>query len=129
MKKNLLLSAAVLSLAMLGGCAQVGTVVKKLDYATGTPVTDQQMQSFKKGKTTQDQVVAAIGYPSTKAEVTGKEVWSYPYTLIAALPFSPNKQETTVFEWSAKGVLLNFYKAGGAAGTTGNPLLDAANGK
>ncbi|WP_408601459.1 hypothetical protein [Pseudomonas sp. PLMAX] len=129
MKKNILLSAAVLSLAMLGGCAQVGSITKKLDYTTGTPVTDQQMQSFKKGKTTQDQVVAAIGYPASKAEVTGKEVWSYPYSLIAALPFQPNKQETTVFEWSSKGVLLNFYKAGGAAGKTGNALLDAANGQ
>jgi outer membrane protein assembly factor BamE len=129
MKKTLLLSAAVLSLAMLGGCAQVGALTKKLDYATGTPVTDQQLQSFKKGKTTQDQVVAAIGYPTSKAEVTGKEVWSYPYNLIAAMPFQENKQETTVFEWSSKGVLLNFYKAGGSAGSTGNPLLDAANGK
>ncbi|WP_338923893.1 outer membrane protein assembly factor BamE (plasmid) [Pseudomonas silesiensis] len=126
MKKNLLMSAAVLSLALLGGCAQVGTVVKKLDYATGTEVTDQQLKSFTKGKTTQDQVVAALGYPATKAEVTGKEIWSYPYTLIAALPFAPNKQETTVFEWSAKGVLLNFYKAGGSAGGSANPLLNAA---
>ncbi|WP_274644786.1 outer membrane protein assembly factor BamE [Pseudomonas serbica] len=127
MKKTLLLSAAVMSLALLGGCAQVNSVVKKMDYTTGTQVTDQQLQSFKKGKTTQDQVVAAIGYPASKAEVTGKEVWSYPYTLIAAMPFAPNKQETTVFEWNAKGVLLNFYKAGGSAGGSGNALLDAAN--
>lgn len=126
MKKNILLSAAVLSLAMLGGCAQVGSVMKKLDYTTGTEVTEQQMQGFKKGKTTQEQVVAAIGYPATKSEFKGKEIWTYPYTLIAAMPFAPNKQENTVFEWNSRGVLLNAYKSGGTPGQSGNALLNAA---
>lgn len=116
-------------LSLLGGCAQVAKLDETLSYKTGTFVTDQQVNSFQKGKTTQDQVVAAIGYPSDKLNVSGKEVWRYPYNKINAIPFAgQNESFTTVIEFNTKGVLMNAYKANGQQGKSGNALLDAANG-
>ncbi|EPL16091.1 hypothetical protein CF161_01230 [Pseudomonas sp. CF161] len=56
----------------------------------------------------------------------GKEVWTYTYTLIPALPFQPNKFENTVVEFDKKGVVVNAYKTGGTPGQSGNPLINAA---
>jgi len=104
---------------MLHGCSA-------LDYKSGTQVSSQQLAQFQKGKTTQQQVITAIGHPSKKTEVGGKEIWTYPYTKIAALPFALNTNESIVFEWSSKGALLDAYKSGGSPGELGNALLDAA---
>ncbi|WP_207390001.1 hypothetical protein [Phytopseudomonas daroniae] len=46
--------------------------------------------------------------------------------MISALPGAPNKNESTVFEWSKVGKLLDVYKINGGAGSNGNPLLKAA---
>ncbi|WP_455821163.1 hypothetical protein [Pseudomonas cerasi] len=113
------IAAIIFSLVTLTGCSA-------LDYKSGTQISNQQLATFQKGKTSQDDVVKAVGYPPKKDEVNEKEVWSYPYTKIAAFPFMPNSSETTVFEWSKKGVLLNAYKSGGTAASSDNPLLNAA---
>jgi len=42
------------------------------------------------------------------------------------LPFAPNVSESSLFEWSSKGVLLDVYKGGGTPGQLGNALLGAA---
>lgn len=118
--------AATLSVAMLSGCAQIKNVASSLDYSTGTYVTQQQIDSFTKGKTRQADVIAMIGNPPQRAEVLGKEVWTYTYTLIPALPFEKNKFENTVIEFNKNGVLVNAYKTGGTPGQSGNPLLNAA---
>lgn len=118
MKKTLLTAAFTILTSTLSGCSA-------LDYTSGTHVTEQQVAQFKKGVTTQEDVVQAIGQPPQKNEVGGKEIWSYPYTKIAALPLMPNSNETTVFEWSKKGILLNAYKSGGKTSESSNPLLKA----
>ena len=115
-----------LSIALLSGCAATQEVTSALDYSTGTYVSQQQLDSFQKGRTLQADVIAAIGNPPQKAEVMGKEVWTYTYTLIPALPFQPNKFENTVVEFDKKGVLVNAYKTAGTPGKSGNALLDAA---
>ncbi|MBJ2293263.1 hypothetical protein JFT44_25420 [Pseudomonas sp. MF5691] len=119
MNKSIALALLISTSLLLHGCSA-------LDYKTGTQVSAQQLAQFQKGKTTQPQVIAAIGHPPKKTEVSSKEIWTYPYTKIAALPFSPNINENTVFEWSSKGVLLDAYKSGGTPGESGNALLDAA---
>ena len=126
MNKVRIFAVAALSVALLSGCAAAKKVTAGLDYSTGTYVTQQQIDAFKKGKTRQADVIAAIGNPPQKAEIMGKEVWTYTYTLIPALPFQPNKSENTVVEFNKNGVLVNAYKTGGTPGQTGNPLLNAA---
>ncbi|UPG86394.1 outer membrane protein assembly factor BamE [Luteibacter aegosomatis] len=91
---------------------------------TGTEVTTEQLASFKFGKTTREDVVSAIGNPTRKSELMGKEIWTYYFTMSTAL--GANRDENTVFEFDKKGVLLNAYKAGAMPGDSGNPLLNAA---
>lgn len=126
MKKVSLVVVTALSVALLSGCAATKKATSALDYTTGTFVSQQQLDGFQKGKTRQADVITAIGNPPQKAEIMGKEVWTYTYTLIPALPFQPNKFENTVIEFDKKGVLLNAYKTGGTPGQSGNALLDAA---
>jgi len=115
LKKLSVFAAATLSVVLLSGCAGVQKVANKLDAKSGTHVTQEQLATFVKGKTRQEDVIKAIGYPPTKNEVSGKEVWSYPYSLITALPFvGENQSETTVFEFDKAGVLTNAYKAVGS---------------
>jgi len=122
MKKTTLIAAAALSLTMLVGC----NGRTPLDYETGTYITPETVQQLKASSPTQDQVVKQVGYPNTKSELSGKEIWKYDYSLISALPGAPNKNESTVFEWNKAGKLLDAYKTNGGAGSNGNPLLKAA---
>jgi outer membrane protein assembly factor BamE (lipoprotein component of BamABCDE complex) len=124
--KKVLMAVAALSLAALGGCAQIDSFTQKLDYATGTAVSEQQMSAFVKGKTSKDNVAATIGHPPQKSMMGETEVWTYPYTLIPANPLKPNVFSNTVFEFNKRGVLINSYKTGGTPGQSGNPLLNAA---
>lgn len=127
MKSFKVFVAVALSAALLTGCAGVHKVADKLDMKTGTYVAPEKMATFVKGKTRQSDVIASIGYPPVRNEISGKEIWTYNYTLITAIPFvGDNKSESTVFEWNKSGVLLNAYKANGTAGGSGNPLLNAA---
>ncbi|HDS1721779.1 outer membrane protein assembly factor BamE [Pseudomonas putida] len=124
MKKVAFLAAAALTVSMLGGCANGRS---PLDYETGTFVTPEKVQELKASKATQQQVVAAIGYPSSKSELSGKELWRYDYNLITAIPFvGQNKAEATVFEWNRGGKLLDAYKTNGGNGSSSNALLKAA---
>lgn len=136
-----IVSAAILSLS---GCAQngvstdnganlgarlgssVGSVVSGLDHKTGVYVSPEQMNTFTAGRTTKNDVINAVGHPPQKSEVAGKEVWTYTYTHIPALPFQKNVFENTVFEFNRNGSLHSVYKAGGTPGKSGNALLDAA---
>ncbi len=126
MKKISIFAVTALCVALLSGCAAAKKVTSSLDYSTGTYVTQQQVDSFQKGKIRQADVIAAIGNPPQKAEIMGKEVWTYTYTLIPALPFQPNKFENTVIEFDKRGVVVNAYKTGGTPGQSGNALINAA---
>jgi outer membrane protein assembly factor BamE len=110
-------STAALALA---GCAT------PFDHKTGTYVPPETIAGFAKGKTTRNDVIAALGQPPEKKEVMGKEVWTYPYMNLSANPFAQNTQETTVVEFDRGGKLIGAYKAGTVPGKTGNALLDAA---
>ncbi len=111
----------------LTGCAAVQKLDDKLSYRTGSYVTVEQFNSLQKGKTTQDQAIQIIGFPHDKLNVSGKELWRYPYAKINAIPFAgENQSETTVLEFNSKGVLINAYKTAGSQGSSDNPLLKAA---
>lgn len=118
-KLSLLFVAAATTLAV-AGCAT------PFDHKTGTYVAPETLGSFTNGKTTREDVVAAIGQPPEKKEVMGKEVWTYPYMNLPANPYAKKSQETTVFEFDRNGKLINAYKSGAMPGKSGNPLLDAA---
>lgn len=124
MRKVVLFPAAALAVALLAGCADGRS---PLDYETGTYVAPEKIEQLKATKASQTQVVNAIGYPSNKTEVSGKEIWKYEYNLITAIPFvGQNKSEAAVFEWSSSGKLLDAYKTNGGNGSSSNPLLKAA---
>ncbi|AVB17827.1 hypothetical protein B7R56_25630 [Pseudomonas savastanoi pv. retacarpa] len=124
MRKAILVAAAALSLSGLGGCANGRS---PLDYETGTYVSPEKVQQLKATHANQDQVVREIGYPSSKSELSGKEIWRYDYNHIPAVPFvGKNTAEATVFEWSKKGTMIDAYKTNGGNGSSSNPLLNAA---
>lgn len=53
-------------------------------------------------------------------------MWYYDFNQIGQGVIGRNISETTAFEFNAKGVVVSHYKAGGAPGTSSNPLLKAA---
>lgn len=111
----------ILSSVMLTAC-NVGQ-----PYETGQYVSEHQMSQFNDGKTTQADVVAAIGHPNKKAQLSGKELWYYDYTKIVS--FGTNINESSAFEFNSKGKLIQHYKTGARSQKTGNALIDAANGQ
>src|SRR3569833_2768292 len=113
-----IVAAAVATAA--SGCS----LMSKLDTVSGTEVTQERMKGFQKGKTTRQDVIAALCHPTQKSEVKGNEVWSYPYTRITAMPGAPTGSDSTVFECDKIGLLLNAYKTGGTPGKIGIPMLD-----
>ena len=110
------LNGVVGTIAMASGLGQ--------DYVTGTLITQEQMASLKRGST-KNQGIATVGNPPNKSNVSGLEVWTYPYTRIGGMPGKPNVFENTIFEFRGNA-LVNAYKASGTPGKSGNPLLDAA---
>lgn len=144
MKKPTATLAFLIAAASLSGCAHTGgatttasdigakvgstvsSVMSGLDHKTGVKVTAEQMATFVAGRTRKDDVIKSIGHPPQKSDVGGKEVWTYTYTHIPALPFQKNVFENTVFEFNPNGTLHSVYKSGGTPGLSGNPLLDAA---
>lgn len=93
-------------------------------YTNGVEVTQQQLAQLEKGMSP-EQVEQIIGYPPEISEVSGGELWSYPFTKITH--FSGNTSETTVVRFK-DGKLAKAYKTSGRNSSTGNPLVDAANG-
>lgn len=120
MKKLSVLLVAVVATTSLVGCAT------PFDHKTGTYIAPEMLSTFVKGKTTRNDVAAALGQPPEKKEVLGKEVWTYPYMNLPANPFAKKSQETTVFEFDKSGKLISAYKAGAVPGKSGNAMLDAA---
>jgi outer membrane protein assembly factor BamE (lipoprotein component of BamABCDE complex) len=97
-------------------------------YVTGTEITPAQMDAAEIGKTTQKQVSEAFGAPNRREQLGDTQVWYYDFTKIKS--FGKNINESTVFEFNKAGVLTAKSKSNGTSGAkTGNPLLDAANGK
>ena len=95
-------------------------------HATGTEITPAQMDGSEIGKTTQKQVSEAFGAPNRREQLGDTQVWYYDFVKIKS--FGKNIQEATVFEFGKTGVLSAKSKTN-AVGKTGNPLIDAANGK
>lgn len=95
-------------------------------YTTGIAITQQQMDTLEIGKTTQDNVREKFGAPGRREQLGDTQVWYYDYVKIKH--FGKNVQEATVLEFNKQGVLTAKSKSN-AVGKTGNPLIDAANGK
>lgn len=95
-------------------------------YTTGIEITQQQMDALEIGKTNQDHVREMFGAPGRREQLGQTQVWYYDYVKIKH--FGRNVQEATVLEFNSQGVLTAKSKSN-AVGKTGNPLLDAANGK
>ncbi|MFT6906782.1 MAG: outer membrane protein assembly factor BamE (lipoprotein component of BamABCDE complex) [Oleiphilaceae bacterium] len=96
-----------------------------LDYVNGVFVSEDDLAKIKQGKMTEADVIAVIGQPTNKNQLNDKEVWSYPYTKIGT--FSGNTNETTTIEFK-HGIVVNAYKSNSRKTSSGNPLVDAANG-
>jgi outer membrane protein assembly factor BamE len=121
MKKSHTLFVVTLLAAAVVGCATT-----PLDHTSGTEIAQAKLATFTKGMTTREDVAASVGQPPDKKEVMGKEVWTYPFTRIAAMPFGKNTSESTVFEFDKSGKLISAYKSGAVPGKSGNALLEAA---
>ena len=94
-------------------------------YTNGVQVTEEQLAKLEIGMPA-SQVEKLIGYPPEIESFNGGEVWSYPYSEIPH--FGQNINETTVVRFDASGQLTKAYKTNTRASSSGNPLLDAANG-
>lgn len=119
---NLLGAMAIVFL--VGGCAKMQDFGA---YKTGTEVPQTVMDSFVDGKTKQNEVIAKIGHPNEKSQMGKLEIWKYNFNKIRH--FGGNVNESSIFEWSSKGVLKSHYKTNGGGSATGNALLDAAAGR
>ncbi|EVT72377.1 hypothetical protein X548_08060 [Stenotrophomonas maltophilia 5BA-I-2] len=95
-------------------------------YTTGIEITQQQMDTLEVGKTTQDNIREKFGAPGRREQLGDTQVWYYDFVKIKS--FGKNIQEATVLEFNKQGVLTAKSKSN-AVGKTGNPLIDAANGK
>jgi len=73
-----------------------------------------------------DDVERIVGLPPEIQNSSSGEIWSYPYTEITH--FSGNTNETTVVRFDESGKLAKAYKTNSRNSSTGNPLVDAANG-
>ena len=150
MKKAVI--STILSGILLGGCATtdensfmgkvsntasnigssidgaVSTLYSLSDYENGIYVSEEQLTKIKPGKSTSKDVVAIIGHPSSKEQMKNKEIWSYPYSKITQSG-GGNTNETTMVELNDNGIVVSAYKSVGRKGSSGNALLDAANGQ
>lgn len=113
---------------LLCSCAKMSDLSGKIAgvkaYETGVYIPSEQMEKFKDGKTTQADVIAALGHPNNKSSLNKKELWYYDYTKVAAYSYEENINESTVFEFNSKGILASHYKTNQRNTKTGNPLLD-----
>jgi len=111
MKKNLIKITVIIAAVILSGCSS-------LDSVQGTKVSDNQLASFVKGKTTKDEVVATLGGPQDIKLEGGKQILVYKYQKIGA--FSANEGSDITFIFSDKGILEETLKSGGSS--LPNPL-------
>ena len=105
-----------ISLFVFSGCAVF------TGYESGKYITQAQMDSLVDKKSTSKDVITMIGQPSHKTMVNNREIWYYYYSKINHI--TANVEETSVFEFDAKGVLQEHYKtADSGGGSSGNPLM------
>lgn len=129
--KQLLVIAAIASAMLLQGCETTASLTNSATtafknigkYETGTLVNDAAMAALVDNKSTQTDVIAAIGRTTDRRMFSGREIWNYGYTRISQ--FGGNVSETTTFEFDRKGVLVAHYKTKGNTGS-GNALTQAA---
>ena len=115
-----------LSDSLSSGAASVGSAMKSMfTYENGIYVSPEQLAKIKVGKSAAKDVVSIIGLPMEKKQLKNRELWSYAYTKSTALG---QTNETTVVEFSSRGIVVAAYKAGGRDIPTGNALIDKANG-
>ncbi len=114
MKKNIL--ASFITFMFFIGCS-TSNIQDIGAYTNGTMVTKEQMATLKIGKSKKKDVEEKIGYPQNKSKLGKIEIWKYPYSKIRHI--GANINETTVFEFNRRGVLIKKYKV---QGTAGNPL-------
>ena len=113
--------ALVMALA-LGGCA-----------SSGTQVTQDQVQSFKTGKSTYSEVVGALGAPSSVTSSSGgQKVAVYAYSAFSSRPqnFIPyigplvggydTKSSAVTFVFDARDVLVSYSSTQGGMGVDAN---------
>lgn len=124
-RKHMLALLTMVSLAAIAPSVHA----QFLTHKAGTQISKEQMDALEVGKTTKQQVLEAFGAPNRREQLGDVQVWYYDFTKIAT--FGKNVSESTVLEFDKAGVLVSKAKSGGAggAGKTGNPLLDAAQGK
>lgn len=113
--------------ALQGVADGVGSVVGGFmqPYRNGVQVTEEQMAQLTEGMDA-SKVEHIIGYPPEIEDSKSGEIWSYPYSEIPH--FGQNINETTVVRFDTSGKLVKAYKTSSRKSSSGNPLLDAANG-
>ena len=89
-------------------------------YVQGTKISQAQMANFVKGKTTKNEVVAAIGGPQDLKISGGKQIFVYKYQKFST--FAPNEAADTTFIFDENGVLEDVMVSRGSGSNpfTGN---------
>jgi len=126
MKNLSLASLAVACAISLAACGTVPGLADAGAMKSGTQVSAEQMAAVIDNKSTQADVVSLIGQPNRKVQVGKQTVWYYDFNQIGQALIGRNINETSVFEFDGKGVLVSHYKTGGQPGTSSNALLRAA---
>lgn len=115
----------VVALAFVGisGCAVLQPFNDALAYKQGTRITDEQLAEFKKGSTTRQQIIDAVGGPQEIKNVGTKEHLIYTYSQVNH--FGPNEGRTVTFVL-AKGLLAE--KLVSKNNPVSNPFTSSAAG-
>ncbi|QWU80741.1 putative outer membrane lipoprotein [Campylobacter novaezeelandiae] len=87
----------------------------------GLEVNQNKLDAIIIGKSTQEDIEKIIGYPIRKTNIGNKEIWYYDFTRITSLPRF-DKDESTVFEFNKRGIVVKKYKTQGSENS--NPLLN-----
>jgi hypothetical protein len=92
----------------------IGVMFSGCAYIQGTKVPDKTFTSFKIGKTTKKEVVAALGGPQDLKIDGGKQILTYKYQQIGDGFTSGNESSDTIFIFNDKGILEDLMKGGGS---------------
>lgn len=97
--------------------------------ASGVIINEQQVQSFKRGETTEGQIIAALGAPTSRSNINGVRSISYTGVYAQARPasFIPYigglvggsdvRHSSYTFTFDSSGKLTNLISTEGATGT------------
>lgn len=92
----------VLVLVVLSGCASLGIV-------QGTQVSSEQLAKFTIGKTTKNEVIAALGDPQDYQFEGGKQILIYKY--VKAGIFGGGEGSGVNFIFNENGILKDILKS------------------